>query len=110
MFLLMAYDDPAKPGFRMEVRPRHLPLLKAACESGLIRFAGPILEKDGSDKMIGSIIVLDLDTREAVQAWLESEPFYTEGVWKKEMITILPCGIAAQPYLPLPGAQAPVPA
>ncbi|MBE9604566.1 YciI family protein [Acetobacteraceae bacterium H6797] len=109
MFFIMAYDDPAKPGARMEVRPRHLPLLKAACESGLIRFAGPILEEGGTG-MLGSLIVIDLKTREEVQRWLETEPFYTEGVWAKDRITILPCGIAAQPYLPLPGSTAPIPA
>jgi len=109
MFFIMAYDDPAKPGFRMEVRPRHLPLLTAACESGLIRFAGPILD-EGTGRMLGSLIVLDVKTREEVDAWLLTEPFYTEGVWKKETMTILPCGIAAQPYLPLPGSPALMPA
>ncbi len=34
MFLLLAYDDPAKPGHRQAVRPRHLPLLTEACRRG----------------------------------------------------------------------------
>ena len=69
MFFLMAHDDPAKPGHRQAVRPRHLPLLTEACRSGLIRFAGPILPEGGGNP-IGSLIVLDLPDRAAVEAWL----------------------------------------
>ncbi|MCX7683930.1 MAG: YciI family protein [Acetobacteraceae bacterium] len=107
MFLLMAYDDPAKPGHRQAVRPRHLPLLAEACRTGLIRFAGPILPEGGGDP-VGSLIVLDLPDRAAVEAWLETEPFWTEGVWLRP-VTILRCGIAEQPYLPLPGSPARLP-
>ncbi len=104
MFLILAIDDPDRPGWRQAVRPRHLPLLTEACRTGLIRFAGPMLAEDGSQTAIGSIIVLDLPDRAAVDRWLASEPFYTEGVWKE--VTIRPCGIAAQPYKPLPGSPA----
>jgi uncharacterized protein YciI len=102
VFLLLAHDDPARPGHRQVVRPRHLPLLTEACRSGLIRFAGPMLDRVGGAP-VGSIIVLDLPTREAVEAWLETEPFWTEGVWQRP-VSITPCGIAEQPYRPLPGS------
>jgi uncharacterized protein len=102
VFLLLAHDDPARPGHRQSVRPRHLPLLTEACRSGLIRFAGPMLDHVGGEP-VGSIIVIDLPSREAVEAWLETEPFWTEGVWRRP-VSITPCGIAAQPYLALPGA------
>jgi hypothetical protein len=100
LFFIQAYDDPARPGHRQAVRPRHLPLLIEACRSGRIRFAGPILDAPGGQP-VGSLIVLDVDSRDAVDAWLATEPFFTDGVWKD--ITVLPCGIAPMPYVPLPG-------
>jgi uncharacterized protein YciI len=37
---------------------------------------------DEHDSMIGSVMIVDLPDRAGVDAWLQSEPYLTGGVWK----------------------------
>lgn len=46
---------------------------------------------DDQEKMNGSVMVVDFPTREALDAWLQSEPYVIQDVWKE--ITVLPCKV-----------------
>lgn len=64
---------------RAGVREAHIANLKAQAESGRVVISGPILDDAGNPK--GSALILDVDSREALQAFLEADLYSREGVW-----------------------------
>jgi len=67
---------------RMAVRDAHLKLAKEMFDEGRWLFAAGILSDAG--KMIGSMIVCDFESREALQEqWLSREPYILGDVWSK---------------------------
>jgi uncharacterized protein YciI len=91
-FLLIAYDgtDEGALERRMKVRERHLQNTAVLKKSGEFKCGGAIL--DDSGKMIGSMIVYDFPDRQALDACLRKEVYFTEGVWEK--VEIKPFRIA----------------
>ncbi len=90
-FLLLAYDaqDDAALGRRMAARDAHLKLVDENKTRGHAKFGAALLQ-DG--KMVGSMMVVDYPSREALEEWLKVEPYITGKVWEK--ITISECKIA----------------
>ena len=78
-FLVKAYDGEGMLEKRMEVRPRHLEGMKALGKQ--IIAAGGLLDEEG--KMKGSALVMEFPDRGALDEYLNSEPYVTEGVWQK---------------------------
>ena len=91
-FLLIAYDgtDAGALERRMKVRERHLQNTAVLKKRGEFKCGGAILDSEG--KMIGSMIVYDFPDREALDACLRNELYFTEGVWEK--VEIKPFRIA----------------
>ena len=84
-FLVKAYDGPDMMEKRMAVRPRHLEGMKALGRQ--IIAAGGLLDEDG--KMKGSALVMEFPDRDALDKYLENEPYVIEGVWQKIDIEIM---------------------
>ena len=84
-FLVKAYDGPDMLEKRMAVRPRHLEGMKALGRQ--IIAAGGLLDEDG--KMKGSALVMEFPDRDALDKYLENEPYVIEGVWHKIDIEIM---------------------
>ena len=84
-FLVKAYDGPDMLKKRMAVRPRHLEGMKALGRQ--IIAAGGLLDEDG--KMKGSALVMEFPDRDALDKYLENEPYVIEGVWQKIDIEIM---------------------
>ena len=84
-FLVKAYDGPDLLEKRMAVRPRHLEGMKALGRQ--IIAAGGLLDEDG--KMKGSALVMEFPDRDALDQYLENEPYVIEGVWQKIDIEIM---------------------
>ena len=78
-FMIRAYDGPNMLDKRLVVRPRHLEGMKRLGRQ--IICAGGILDNEG--KMKGSVLVLEFESRAALDEYLASEPYVTEGVWEK---------------------------
>ena len=78
-FMITAYDGEGMLDKRMAVRPRHL--------EGVARLgkhvvcAGGLLDNEG--KLKGSVLILDLPNREALDEYLASEPYVAEHVWER---------------------------
>ena len=91
-FLLLAYDgtDPGALDRRMKVREEHLKNTAVLKKKGEFKCGGAILDDDG--KMIGSMIVYDFPDRQALDACLQNEVYFTKGVWEK--VEIKPFRIA----------------
>ena len=81
-FVVVAYDgtDEGALERRMSVRPQHLANMAKVKETGSVVCAGGILDDEGHP--MGSVVVLDFDSREKLDAYLESEPYIATGVWQ----------------------------
>lgn len=81
-FVIMAYDgkDEGALDRRMSVRPRHLENVARVKERGSVVCAGGLTDENG--RMIGSVLVLDLPSRAALDEYLASEPYVVSGVWQ----------------------------
>ena len=90
-YLLLAYDGTDEDALarRMRAREAHLALGAELAADGRLLFATAILDDDGT--MIGSMEVLDLPSREDVDAYLAGEPYVTGDVWRE--ITVRPCRV-----------------
>jgi len=77
-FVITAYDGKDRLAKRMEVRPRHLEGMRAIREHVIC--AGGLLDDEG--KMMGSLLVMQYESRTEVDEYLAHEPYVTEHVWE----------------------------
>ncbi|HCI54720.1 MAG TPA: YciI family protein [Bacteroidales bacterium] len=91
-FLLIAHDgtNPGAEILRTRVRPLHLENISKYKKSGEFLFGGAIFNNEG--KMVGSMIVYDVSSRERLDEILKDEPYVYESVWQK--IEIVPFQLA----------------
>ena len=78
-YLINAYDGENMLEKRMEVRPRHLENINKLAKH--VVFAGGRLNDDG--KPVGSVMVMEFDTRAELDEYMKSEPYIEEKVWDK---------------------------
>ncbi len=79
--VIHALDRADAGGLRAATRPEHL-----AYVGGFdVLYGGPLLEDDG--RMCGSLIVLDVDTREAAEEFAARDPYALAGLFKRVTIT-----------------------
>ncbi len=78
LYLFRLLDRPDGAALRQRVRPEHKAYLAQVADR--IAFAGPLTHDDGQ-AMIGSVLAIDFDSREAAQAWLADEPFTRAGLY-----------------------------
>lgn len=81
---------------RARVRPTHLEQIAPRVERGEILVAGAML--DEADEMVGSVLVVDFATRDDLDAWLTSDPYFTGEVWKE--IEVQPFRVAVGAWTP----------
>ena len=78
-FIITAHDGENMLEKRMAVRPRHLEGMAKLGKH--IVLAGGLLDDEG--KMKGSVLILDLEDRAALDDYLKNEPYVVEHVWEK---------------------------
>jgi len=78
IFSFILLDKPGAADLRQRVRPEHKAYLAAVADR--IAFAGPLVADDGQT-MLGSLLAIDFDSREAAHAWLAEEPFTRAGLY-----------------------------
>lgn len=83
IYILTLIDKPDGLPLRLRVRPEHKAYLAAVADH--IAFAGPLTTDDGQT-MIGSLLAIDFESREAAHAWLASEPFTLAGLYASTSI------------------------
>jgi len=91
-YLVTAYDytDSEALKRRMNVRPHHLDGAKMLKENGNYITGGAILNEQGN--MIGSVMILQFETEEALEVWKQSEPYITQQIW--ESVDVKPFRVA----------------
>ncbi len=82
-FAVIAHDadDEEAPARRAEVRPSHLSSIQRHVEAGNILMGGALLDDD--ERMIGSIVIAEFDSRADLDAWLRDDPYVTQGIWNR---------------------------
>jgi uncharacterized protein YciI len=84
------YTDEGALERRMAVRPNHLSLNKGFKERGNYVMGGAILDDNG--KMIGSVMVMQFETAEELEAWKREEPYINQKIW--ESVDVRPFRVA----------------
>lgn len=90
-FVVIGYDgsDPEALQRRLAARPAHIELGNRLREEGRHLYGVALL--DNSESMIGSVLIVDFESREELDRWLKVEPYVTGGVWKR--VEVLPCRV-----------------
>ncbi|MCO5934500.1 YciI family protein [Mucilaginibacter sp. RB4R14] len=84
------YTDEGALERRMNIRPHHLDGAKALKESGNYVLGGAVLNDEG--KMIGSVMVLQFESEDGLEAWKQSESYITQKIW--ETVDVKPFKVA----------------
>lgn len=78
LYTFILIDKPGSGELRQRVRPEHKAYLAAVADR--MAFAGP-LTTDDAQTMIGSLLAIDFDSRDAAHTWLAGEPFTRAGLY-----------------------------
>ena len=92
-FLVTAFDggDNEAMTRRMNARAQHIDYVEKGKAEGKFIVGGAILDDEG--KMIGSSLIVDFPSKEALEKeWLANEPYVTGDVWRE--IDIKPFKVA----------------
>ena len=79
MFCLICMDRPESQDLRLAIRADHLAYV---LENPVAIVAGPFLCEDG-EIMIGSLIVLDVETRAEAESWARNDPYAKAGLFDR---------------------------
>lgn len=82
-FVVMCYDGAGKLDERMATRPAHLDFLKG--NAATVKLAGPMLDDDG-EKPMGSCLIVEAESVEAVHSFCDQDPYFQKGVFEKRIV------------------------
>ena len=90
-FLILGYDGDDEKALerRLAVREEHIRLGDSLLAEGKVLYGVAMLDDAG--KMIGSVYIMNFETREEVDEWLKIEPYILGDVWKRVEVT--PCKV-----------------
>jgi uncharacterized protein YciI len=92
LYALTGDDAPGSLDRRLAARPAHLARLKGLQAEGRLLLAGPCPAIDSPDPgpagFSGSLIVAEFPSLAAAEAWMQADPYVTEGVFAR--ITVRP--------------------
>ncbi len=83
LYIVHAYDhtDADALDRRLTVRPSHFDYVRELKAKGQFRLGGALLDPEG--RMIGSMLMLDLETEAQLETYLRTDPYIVQGVWNK---------------------------
>ncbi len=79
LFVVLCFDRPGSEGIRQATREAHLEFVAASGER--VKAAGPFTSDDGS-KMIGSMLVIEAESRADAEAWAALDPYARAGLFE----------------------------
>ena len=84
-YCVQAFDHPGRLADRQRLREAHRARLRAHDHPVAVRIGGPLLDEEG--EMIGSMLVVEAETRGAVEAFLAGDPYVAAGLYAEMRIT-----------------------
>jgi uncharacterized protein YciI len=83
IYTFILIDKPGQGELRQRMRPEHKAYLATMADR--IAFAGPFTTDDGQT-MLGSLLAIEFESRDAAHAWLANEPFTRAGLYASTSI------------------------
>ncbi|MEM9193770.1 MAG: YciI family protein [Myxococcota bacterium] len=83
-YLVTNLDHPSKEALRLETRDEHLAYLRSQTTVRLV-LAGPLMSDDGTT-MTGSHLVVEAESRAAVEAFCAADPYAKAGLFQESQI------------------------
>lgn len=87
LYAIVAEDIANSGDKRKAARPAHLERIEQLVADGRVIVAGPFPAIDspepGPSGVTGSLIIAEFDSLEDARAWIEADPYVTEGVFAK---------------------------
>ena len=83
-YIVETWDKPNSQDVRMRVRPDHIAFLDA--NAGKLLGAGAKLSDDG-ETMLGTVYILDVETRVEAEAFFAADPFSCAGLPERVVVT-----------------------
>ena len=82
-FVLTCTDHEGSLEKRLTIRPQHVERLQQLDDAGRLIAAGahPKDPNDPQAGFLGSTIIVEFDSREALDAWILDEPFLKHGIY-----------------------------
>lgn len=84
-FCVHAFDHPHRLDDRLRLRDAHRARLRQHDHPVAVRIGGPLLGEDG--EMIGTMLVIEAETKAQVGAYLAGDPYMVEDLFKTLTIT-----------------------
>ena len=78
LFSIICLDHEKSLEKRLANREDHLKYVK---DTGLVRYAGPLLT-DEEEEMMGSLIVIETENKKKALAWSENDPYKKAGLFQ----------------------------
>lgn len=84
----------------MAVRQKHFVTANKLIKQGILKVAGGLLTPEtqdaapGNRKFVGSALLYEAENLEAVRRLVEQDLYWTENVWDKDKVVILPIVMA----------------
>ncbi|WP_103334959.1 YciI family protein [Pseudotabrizicola formosa] len=78
---LICIDKPDHLQTRLDNRAAHLDHITS---SGIVEMAGPFLDAEGG--MIGSLVILTVNTMDQARSWAEADPYAKAGLFQSVTI------------------------
>lgn len=80
-YIIHAYDHTDSDALdrRMAARPAHLAYVGELKAKDQFVLGGALLDPDG--KMIGSMLMLNMETEDQLNEYLKNDPYIVQGVW-----------------------------
>ncbi|MCX9157238.1 YciI family protein [Niveibacterium sp. 24ML] len=90
LYALIGEDAPDSLAKRLAVRPAHVARLQVLADQGRLVLAGPMPAIDSPDPgpagFLGSLIVAEFPSQADAQAWMDADPYVTDGVFVRTSV------------------------
>jgi hypothetical protein len=86
LWVIFCIDNDNTADLRSSISKEHSAHLN--CSPFPVKLAGPLLDDMGT-QAIGSLILVEANTRQAVEQFVASDPFAVQGVWKSVSVSVL---------------------
>jgi uncharacterized protein YciI len=90
LYVIIGEDVPDSLAQRRAARPRHLARAEALRAAGRMILAGPFPALDSVDPgpagFTGSLLVAEFDSLADAEAWIQADPYVTEGVFARVQV------------------------
>ncbi len=84
-FAVHAFDRPGRGEERQRLRPAHRERLRVHDHPVAVRIGGPLTDEAGT--MIGTLLVIEAESKAAVEAYLAGDPYFIADLFATVSIT-----------------------